>query len=67
MKNLKFNINKGLPSNEEIDKHKDFNKLLYNYQKATQPIYKTPLYKSKKVFLVVLLIGLIIYLIVSLT
>ncbi|WMJ73418.1 hypothetical protein RCC89_09610 [Cytophagaceae bacterium ABcell3] len=44
----KFKINKNKPelTDEEIDKHKDFDKLLnnykdiYSYKKATQPLYK---------------------------
>ena len=34
-----------------------------NYQKATKPLFKTPLYKNKLVFLVILLILLITYLV----
>lgn len=63
MTKLKFNIDKpGLPD-EKINKHKDFKKLMYNYQTATKPLYKTPLYKNKKVFLVILLILLIMFLV----
>ncbi|MBN8697182.1 MAG: hypothetical protein J0L87_11695 [Bacteroidetes bacterium] len=59
MSKLHFNIDKpGLPD-EQIDKHKDFKKLYYNYQQATKPLYKTPLYKNKKVFLIILLILLL--------
>lgn len=65
MGKYKFNIDKKIPSDEQIDKHKDFKKLLYNYQKGTKPLYKTPLYKKRKVYLVVLLILLIVYLVVE--
>lgn len=63
----RYRINIGKPglSDEKIDKHKDFKKLYYNYQKATKPLYKTPLYKDKKVFLALLLIILLTYLIVE--
>jgi hypothetical protein len=61
MSDKKFNIGKsGLPD-EQINKHKDFKKLMYNYQRGTSPLYKTPLYKNKKVFLIILLILLIIF------
>lgn len=67
MANLKFNIDKPDPSDEQINKHKDFTKLIYNYQSATKPLYKTPLYKNKKVFLILLLILLIMFLIIEAT
>ena len=53
-------------TDEEIKSTKDFKKLTYRYQKATTPLYKTPLYKYKyrKVFLAVLLIALIIWVII---
>ena len=36
---------------------------MHEYQDATKPLYKTPLYKNKKVFLVILIILLITFLI----
>ena len=56
-------------TDEEIKSTKDFKKLTFRYQKATTPLYKTPLYKYKyrKIFLAVLLIGLIIWVIVLMT
>lgn len=65
MTNIKFNIDKPDLPDEKINKHKDFNKLMYNYQSATKPLYKTPLYKNKKVFVVVLIILLIMFFIVE--
>ena len=65
MTNLKFNIDKPDLPDEQISKHKDFKKLMYNYQSATKPLYKTPLYKNKKVFLIILLILLVMYVIVE--
>jgi len=59
MTNIKFNIDKPDLPDERINKHKDFKKLIYNYQQATTPLYKTPLYKNKKVFIVILLILLL--------
>ena len=63
MTNYKFNINKPDLPDEKINKHKDFKKLMYNYQQGTTPLYKTPLYKNKKVFLVILIILLLIFVI----
>ncbi len=65
MTKLKFDIDKPDLSDDKINKHKDFKKLMYNYQTATTPLYKTPIYKNKKVFLVLLLILLLAYVIVE--
>ncbi len=59
----KFNIDQPDLPDKQIDKHKDFKKLIHDYQKATKPLYKTPLYKNKYVFLVILLILLLTYII----
>jgi hypothetical protein len=63
MTRYKFNIDKPDPSDERINKHKNFKKLLYNHERATKPLYKTPLYKNKKAFLALLIIILLVYLI----
>ena len=65
MTNIKFNIDQTDLPDEQINKHKDFKKLMYNYQSATTPLYKTPLYKNKKVFIVILIILLIMFVIVE--
>ncbi len=65
MSNLKFNIDKPDLPDEQINKHKDFKKLMYNYQSATTPLYKTPLYKNRKVFIAILLILLVMFVIIE--
>ncbi|MCW3102682.1 MAG: hypothetical protein JWO09_1122 [Bacteroidetes bacterium] len=65
MSDLKFNIDQPDLPEDRINKHKDFKKLMYNYQSATKPLYKTPLYKNKKVFLIILLILLVMFVIVE--
>ncbi len=65
MTEIKFNKRQKELPEEQINKHKDFKKLMYNYQNATKPLYKTPLYKNKKVFLVILLILLVLFVIVE--
>jgi hypothetical protein len=65
MTDLKFDIDKPDLSDEQINKHKDFNKLMYNYQQGTTPLYKTPLYKNKKVFIIILLILLVTFVVVE--
>lgn len=67
MTRYKLNIDKPDLSDDQINKHKDFRKLMYNYQRATKPLYKTPIYKDKKVFLALLIILLITYLIAEFT
>ena len=51
---------------EEIKSTRDFKKLTYRYQKATTPLYKTPLYKYRyrRVFMAVLLIVLIVWVLI---
>jgi hypothetical protein len=65
MTNIQFHIDKPDPSDEKVNKHKDFNKLMYNYQSATKPLYKTPLYKNKNVFIIILLILLVMFVLVE--
>ncbi|MBL7891915.1 MAG: hypothetical protein JNL63_04750 [Bacteroidia bacterium] len=68
MKKIKFNIDQPDPGDEQIIKHKDFKKLLYNHELATKPLYKTPLtyYKNRKIFLFILILALLIYVITEL-
>jgi len=61
--NLKFKTDDSGLSDVQINKHKSFSKLMHEYQTGTTPLYKTPLYKNKKVFLVLLIILLIAFLI----
>lgn len=60
---LKYRKDGSSLSDAQINKHKNFNKLMYEYQRGTTPLYKTPLYKNKKVFLIILLILLILFVI----
>jgi hypothetical protein len=65
MTDKKFNIDQPDLPEDRINKHKDFKKLMYNYHSATKPLYKTPIYKNKKVFLIILLILLVMFVIVE--
>lgn len=67
MKKYRFRIDKPEPTDEHINRHKDFARLQANYQRMTKPIYKTPLYKNPKVFLVLLLILVMAYIIAEFT
>lgn len=67
MTDIKFNIDPSELPDERINKHKDFKKLMYNYQLATKPLYKSPLYKQKyrRVFIILLLVLLVMFLIIE--
>ena len=65
MTDLKFNIDKPGLADEQISKHKDFDGLIYNYQSATKPLYKTPLYKNRRVFIIILLVLLVMFAIIE--
>ncbi len=45
---------------KKIEKHKDFDQVLTNYNKIINDVHKKPLYRSRKGFLLILLIVLII-------
>lgn len=67
MTDLNFNIDKPDLPDDQINKHKDFKKLMYKYQLATKPLYKTPLHKLKyrRVFVIVLLVLLIMFILIE--
>jgi hypothetical protein len=60
MRKFKININKSNlePTQDQILRYKNFNQLSQNHQKITKRP-KKPLYKDPKMFLFILLIGLI--------
>lgn len=59
----KFKMGNKVPPDDKIDKHKNFKKLKANYDQQVKPLYKRPLYKDPKAFIVVLIILLLTYLI----
>jgi hypothetical protein len=55
------NPNKKEPTKEQINRHKDFSRLSQNFEQ----IYKRPkkpIYKNPKLFLYLIILGLILYL-----
>jgi hypothetical protein len=62
MSNFKFNIDPKDPREEQIARHKDFGKVMQNYQRMTNPLYRTPLYRYRKLFIAVLLILVVAWL-----
>ncbi len=65
MTDIKIKKGKNRPDPEKIRKHKDFGRLMNDYEKATKPLYKRLLYRDKRGFLAVLLIILAIVLIIE--
>ena len=67
MTDINFNIDKPDLPDDQINKHKDFKKLMYKYQLATKPLYKTPLYKLKfnRIFVIIILVLLVMFIIIE--
>lgn len=63
MSNFKFNIDPKEPREDQIARHKDFGKVMQNYQRMTNPLYKTPLYIYRKIFLAVILVLFVVWLV----
>ncbi|MBL4705930.1 MAG: hypothetical protein JKY54_15495 [Flavobacteriales bacterium] len=66
MKQYKINRSKveNLPSDETVEKHKNLKGLQVKYTDVVKRS-KLPLYKNKKMFLFLLLVGLVAYLIAT--
>ena len=63
MSGYKFNIDPRPPKEEKIAQHRDFGRVMHNYQRMTNPLYRTPLYRYRKVFLSLLLVLVVAWLI----
>ena len=50
-------------SDGDIARHKDAKRLFFNYHRATQPLYKRPLYRDPRSFIALLIIVLLAILI----
>jgi len=61
----KFTLNKEAkkkePTREQINRYKDFSRLSHDYERIVKRP-KKPIYKDPKLFLYILLLGLILYL-----
>lgn len=68
MREYKINRDKELelPSKETMEKYKDFSRLSHEYDKLTKRP-KVPIYKDKKMFLVLLLIVLVAFILAQLS
>lgn len=63
MSGYKFNIDPRPPKEEKIAQHRDFGKVMHNYQRMTNPLYRTPLYRYRKIFLGVLLVLVVAFIV----
>lgn len=61
--NYKIRVDQPVPSDEQIDRHRDFDSVLDNYRTLTDPLYRRPLYKNPRTFLGLLLILVIGFLV----
>ncbi len=59
----KFRVDEPQLSDEQIERHRNFDGLLADYSRLTQPIYRKPLYKNPRAFLGLVLILVIGYLV----
>lgn len=63
MSGYKFNIDPRPPKEEKIAQHRNFGRVMHNYKRMTNPLYATPLYRYRKVFLSLLLVLVVAWLI----
>ncbi|MEO5645036.1 MAG: hypothetical protein ABIQ40_11115 [Bacteroidia bacterium] len=63
MSKFKFDIDPKEPREDQVARHKDFGKVLQNYQRMTHPLYRTPLYRYRKIFIAVFLSLLVVWLV----
>lgn len=47
------------PDDGTVSRYKDLGRLMYDYQKATRPLYQRPLYRDPRAFLALLVIILL--------
>jgi hypothetical protein len=63
MSGYKFNIDPRPPKEEKIAQHRDFGRVMHNYQRMTNPLYRTPLYRYRKIFLGLLLVLVVAFIV----
>lgn len=63
MSGYKFNIDPRPPKEDKIAEHRDFGRVMHNYQRMTNPLYRTPLYRYRKIFLGLLLVLVVAFIV----
>lgn len=62
--NYKFRIDEPVPSDEQIDRHRNFDQVLANHRNMTEPLYRRPLYRNPRAFIglvLILVIGFLVF------
>ncbi|MGL5892301.1 MAG: hypothetical protein ACRC3B_20580 [Bacteroidia bacterium] len=65
MTKYSFHINPNEPGDDRINRQKDFGRVMQNYQHMTNPLYRTPLYRYRKVFLSLMLVLVCVWLVIE--
>lgn len=65
MTKYSFHINPNEPGEDRINRRKDFTRVMQNYERMTHPLYRTPLYRHRKVFLSLLLVLVCVWLVIE--
>jgi hypothetical protein len=65
MTKYSFHINPNEPGEDRINRKKDFGRVMQNYERMTHPLYRTPLYRYRKVFLSLLLVLVCVWLVIE--
>lgn len=63
MSGYKFNIDPRPPKEDKIAEHRDFGKVMHGYKQMTNPLYRTPLYRYRKIFLTLLLVLVVAFIV----
>lgn len=61
--NYKIRLDEPVPSDDQIDRHKNFDRLLADHRNITEPLYNRPLYRNPKAFIGLMLILVITFLV----
>lgn len=60
---FKIDDNPNKPDKKQVEKSKDFGKLISNYENTLNNLHKKPLYRNPKAFLIIVLILVVLMLI----
>lgn len=61
--NYKIRLDEPDPSDEAIDRHRNFDRVLADHRNLTEPLYRRPLYRNPRAFLGLLLIVVLAFLV----
>lgn len=61
--NYKIRVDEPDPSDEAINRHRNFDRLLADHRNLTEPLYRRPLYKNPRAFIGLVLIAVVAFLV----